>query len=133
MANSNHCYVRSAAQKCNLYAGNPRWLILEETTSAFFDYTEEALAKATLLFHPQPNADSNYSGCIRCRHQCCTGTADQQQLATACLVHSATHRSRTEMLRIRHGASRALLAYPAHSILHSLCRPYLMKKYLLYR
>ncbi|KRY44827.1 hypothetical protein T03_8548 [Trichinella britovi] len=75
----------------SLLAGNPRELIWEETTSAFFDYTEEALAKATI--------DSNYSGCIRCRHRCCAGTADQQQLATACLVQSETHRSRTEMQR----------------------------------
>ncbi|KRY44821.1 hypothetical protein T03_11711 [Trichinella britovi] len=84
MANSNHCYVPSAAQKCNLY-----WPLPSTITKRRWQKQRCCSIRS----------DSNYSGCIRCRHRCCAGTADQQQLATACLVQSETHRSRTEMQR----------------------------------
>ncbi|KRZ18010.1 Transposon Ty3-G Gag-Pol polyprotein [Trichinella zimbabwensis] len=60
MANFYHRFVPSAAQISQvLYktlAGNPRELVWDETTSAAFDNIKEALAKATMLVHPQPNA-----------------------------------------------------------------------------
>ncbi|KRZ68143.1 Transposon Ty3-I Gag-Pol polyprotein [Trichinella papuae] len=60
MANFYHRFVLSAAQISQvLYktlAGNLRELVWDETTSAAFDNIKEALAKATMLVHPQPNA-----------------------------------------------------------------------------
>ncbi|KFD60597.1 hypothetical protein M514_27230 [Trichuris suis] len=60
MANFYHRFVPSAAKIMQpLYKAlvdNPKELVWNETTAAAFANTKEALAKATMLVHPQPNA-----------------------------------------------------------------------------